>query len=409
MLSRHAETRLHAALREAPVVLLHGARQVGKTTLVRDLLDGGRRRYITLDSASALAAAESDPEGFLAGLDGPVVIDEIQRAPGLLPAIKAEVDRDRRPGRFLLTGSANVLMLPRVSESLAGRMEIIRLWPLSQGEFDGHAESFIDRAFAPSFAPAPVPRLTRRALLSRISRGGFPEPAQRRDPHRRAAWHDAYVTTILQRDVRDLANIEDLGALPRLLRLIATRVGSLLSYAELSRDAAIPQSTLKRYFALLEATFLVHRVEPWSANLGSRLVKSPKIHLCDTGLAAHLLGIDELRDADPSLGRLLESFVVLELLKQCGWSKQSPSLFHFRTQTGQEVDVVLEDRKGRLVGIEIKASAAVNAADFKGIRALKDHAGDRFLRGLILHTGPDPVPFAKDLHAVPIQTLWEGD
>ncbi len=408
MYERLVMRRLRAALGDSPVVLLHGARQTGKTTLVRDLLEKGERRYITLDAGAAYAAATDDPDGFIAGLEGPVAIDEVQRAPELFRAIKASVDRDRRPGRFLLTGSANVLAMPRLPESLAGRVDITSLWPLSQSEIEGSEGTFIDRVFERSMGAADRMWVSRRAIFDRVARGGFPEAVSRKDVERRGAWFDSYVTTILQRDVRDLANIEDLASLPTLLRLLATRTAGLLNYADLSRSVGLAQTTLKRYFAALEATFMVHLVRPWAANLGTRLVKSPKVHLVDTGLASYLVGQPDLRDDSTMLGPMLESFVVTELLKQSGWSKTRVEVFHFRTQTGREVDIVLEDRKGRLVGIEIKSSASVDGGDFAGLRTLAEMAPDRFVRGIVLHTGGETVPFAKNMVAMPVGVFWAG-
>jgi predicted AAA+ superfamily ATPase len=404
---RNSLTAVLESLADSPVTLLHGARQVGKTTLVRDLL-GARFRYVTLDSAAALAAASGDPEGFLAGFEGPLAIDEVQREPRLLRAIKARVDADRRPGQYLLTGSANVLTLPRISESLAGRMEMIRLWPLSQGELAGVHETFVDAVFAQKLAlPARAPE-SRGELLDRAARGGLPEAVRRTDPRRRAAWFDSYVTSILHRDVRDLSNIEDLTIMPRLLRLLASRLGGLLNYADLGRTLSVPQSTLKRYFSLLEMTFLVQLVEPWSTNAGVRLVKSPKIHLVDTGLACALLGLDQIPDGHPAVGPMLESFVAGELTRQLGWSEagRGGRLLHFRTQRGREVDLVLENRREQIVGVEVKAASGVSSADFAGLRELAELAGDRFVRGVVLHTGAETIPFGERLVAAPIGCLW---
>jgi hypothetical protein len=408
MFKRHISGRLLEALSDSPVVLLHGARQTGKSTLVQHIASGEHpARYLTFDDAGVLAAATADPAGFLAGIAGPIALDEVQRAPDLFLAIKADVDRNRTPGRYLLTGSANVLMLPKLSESLAGRMEILSLWPLSQGEIVGRREGFIDSLFA---GEVPARNDNPKSAAERVLRGGYPEAQQRPSPSRRRAWFNSYVATILQRDVRDLANIEGLGEMPRLLGLMAARVGSLLNHAEVSRSLGMPQSTLKRYMALLEATFLVQLLPAWSGNLGKRLVKSPKLYLNDTGLATGLLAMDDeaaLRQAN-LLGPLLENFVVMELRKQTTWSRVDPRLFHFRTTSGQEVDVVLEAPSGELVGIEVKSSAQVGPADFKGLKALAEGAGKRFCRGVVLYQGSEVVPFGKNLHAVPVQTLWEA-
>ena len=407
-IQRRLSEALLRALDDTPVVLLHGARQTGKTTLARHLAESHPARYITLDDAVILAAARQDPAGFLAGIDGPVVLDEIQRAPDLLLAIKAEVDRHRRPGRFLLTGSANILLLPKLSESLAGRMEILTLRPFSQGEIAGRGETFIATLFAASL---PLNDATAHNLACRVMRGGYPPAVERVDPDRRRAWFGSYITTILERDVRDLAHIEALTSLPRMLGLIAGRAAGLVNFAELSRSLAIPQTTLKRYFALLEATFLVQLLPAWSNNLGKRLIKAPKLFLNDTGLAAYLLGVseDRLEHEGPLRGALLENFVAAELAKQASWSSQHPHLFHFRTAAGQEVDFVLENASGAIAGIEVKASATVTAHDFAGLRALAEIAGPRFHRGVVLHTGDAAVPFGSNLCALPVSALWESE
>ncbi|MBM4319480.1 MAG: ATP-binding protein, partial [Deltaproteobacteria bacterium] len=325
MIRRNITRTLLAALADTPVVLLHGARQTGKTTLVRALAEGDHpARYMTLDHPIVLAAARSDPQGFVDGLSGAVVIDEVQRAPDLALAIKAAVDRDRSPGRFLLTGSANALHVPRLADSLAGRMEIQTLWPFSAGELAGRQEGFVDRLFSPAPAVLDAPSATEGPpLLERLVAGGYPEAIGRPDADRRWAWFAAYVDTILQRDVRDLANVEGLTLMPRLLALLASRSGALLNYSDLARGMRLPQTTLKRYLALLEATFLVHTVPPWSSNLGQRLVKSPRVYLSDTGLLLYLLRTDRTRLAtDPTLlGHVLETFVVGELRRQATWSR----------------------------------------------------------------------------------------
>lgn len=410
MFYRFTANQLIDSLADSPVVIVTGARQAGKSTLVRNLADSEQaRRYVTLDDATILAAAQDDATGFLAGLEKPVTLDEVQRAPNLFLPLKAEVDRDRTPGRFLLTGSANVLLLPQLSESLAGRMEILTLRTLSQGEIEGARERFVDAMFA----DASLPRLSgaaedRSTLFARMLRGGYPEAVARSTEARRRAWFASYVTTILQRDVRDLANIEGLTALPRLLSLIAARASGLLNFAEVSRSSTIPQSTLKRYMALLEMTFLVEPLPSWAGSLSRRLVKAPKLFLCDTGLLSHLQGLTEERlAADTNLaGALAENFVVGELRKQAAWSDTQPELFHFRAQTGQEVDVVMEDRSGKIVGVEVKASASVGANDFKGLRDLAATVAGKFRRGVVLYTGSESVPFGENFHALPISALW---
>lgn len=408
MLRRNLTEVLLDALSDTPVVLVHGARQVGKSTLVRSVVRTAHpARYVTLDDASTLAAAKGDPEGFLAREAGPLAIDEVQRAPGLLLAIKASVDRDRSPGRFLLTGSANVFLLPRLSESLAGRMEILPLRPLSQGEIGGVREMFVDRVFSPSAAlPTGVP-CSRADLVARVLTGGFPEAVARKRVDRRDAWFQAYLSTVLQRDVRDLANIDALVAMPRLLALAAARTPGLFNASDLSRAAGMPLSTVKRYLSLLEAIFLVQMLPAWGSNRTKRLVKAPKLLLADTGLLSHLLGADVARvERSDLLGPLLENFVAVELQKQAGWSAVRPMLHHFRTSSGREADLVIEARNGDVVGVEVKAGASVASSDFNGLKEMAAVAGKKFRRGIVLYTGREAVPFGKTLDALPISCLW---
>ncbi len=411
MIRRNITTPLLDALADNPVVLLHGARQTGKSTLVQWLASEGHpARYLTLDDAGVLAAVREDPSGFLAAVEGPIVLDEVQRAPGLFLAIKTAVDRDRRAGRFLLTGSANVMQLPRLSESLVGRMEVLTLWPMSQGEIEAVKEDFIDVVFSDVLWNKIKIRENMSELVGRMLRGGYPAVLSRTSEARQKAWFGSYITTILQRDVRDLANIEGLTQLPRLLTLLAARAASLLNFSELSRSIAFPQTTLKRYLALLESTFMVQTLPAWSGNLGKRLVKAPRLILNDTGLLAYLLGLSRERLADNTtlVGPLLQNFVVMELRKQVPWSRTQAQLFHFRTQTGHEVDLLLEDAAGRLVGIEIKARATINSRDFKGLRALAEATGRRFHRGVVLYTGAETIPFGERFHALPVSVLWSG-
>lgn len=410
MYPRNLLLPLREAVGDTPVVLVNGARQVGKSTLVQALADSFDARYLTLDDATVLAAARAAPAEFLAGLSGSVIIDEVQRAPELFIALKAAVDRDRRPGRFLLTGSANVLMLPSVSESLAGRMEVLTLWPLSQGELAGTREGFIDALFSRELPAFPGSATTREDLVGRVLAGGFPEAIARTSVRRRRAWFGSYVTTILQRDVRDIANIEGLSDLPRLLALLAARAGGLLNFAELSRSAGIAQSTLKRYMTLLEMTFLISPLHAWSGNFGKRLIKAPKLMLTDTGLTAYLLGIDAAPGETESgtiLGSMFENFVAAELRKQIGWSEVQPRLYHYRTATNQEVDFLLEDSRGRVTAIEVKAKGSVSEHDFRHLKHLSELLGKRFIHGVVLYTGSEAVSFGTSLTALPMSALWE--
>jgi hypothetical protein len=411
MLRRHLLEALQAALADTPAVFLAGPRQAGKSTLAQMLCAGrSARRYLTLDEATVSAAARRDPEGFVSGLHGDVVLDEVQRVPELFLALKASIDRERRAGRFLLTGSAGILVVPQVADALAGRAEILTLWPFSQGEIEGRRESFIDAAFSDRSPRGSGASLTRTRLCDIIVRGGFPEARARGSADRRQAWFRSYVSTLLSRDVRDLAAIEGLSALPHLLRLLAERTGGLLNYADVSRATSMPQSTVKRYMTILEGLFLIRRLPPWSGSRTARLVKAPKVYPVDTGLAAYLVDADPVTLVeDPQrLGPLLEAFVIGEIVKQAGWSRTRPGIHHFRTHTGQEVDVVLEDRRGRCVAIEVKAAASIGHSDTRGIEAFALAAGKRFHRGILLYAGREVVPFAADIHALPVSSLWRG-
>ncbi len=413
MKTRAITSRILDALSDTPVVFVNGARQVGKTTLARSLAAdgfGGSNdvSYLTLDRITTAGAAESDPEGFLESLEGPVVLDEAQRVPGLFRAIKLRVDSDRRPGQFLLTGSANVLTVPGISESLAGRMEIVTLHPFSQGEVHDRPEHFVDACFGNALPPVPVAKgaVDTQAV---VHAGGYPEALERTSNERRRAWFDAYVSTILQRDIRELARIEGLTELPDILALIAVRSGGLVNYAELSRSSGLAASTLKRYLSLLKMTFLIRELPAWSRNASKRLVRSAKLFVNDSGLAGHLLGSDSLTPVAASRvwGPLLETFVLAELTRQAGWSRTMPKMFHYRTSNGSEADIVLESSRGEVVGIEVKAAASVGGRDFNGLRSLRDAAGPLFSRGMVLYSGDELVHFERDLVAVPLRCLWE--
>lgn len=408
MIKRHIQKSIHVALTDTPVVLLNGARQTGKTTLAKAIAEKTGAHYFTLDDSATLALAAGDPSGFIRNLKGPVVLDEIQRAPDLFPAIKIAVDKNREPGRFLLTGSANVMTLPRLSESLAGRMEIIPLFPFSMGELADVREGFVTRLLDDTIAGTkPIPMRT-DDLAARLTRGGYPEAVQRKADDRRSAWFASYISTILQRDVRDLARVDALHTLPNLLKLLATRAAGLINLADIGRDAGLPHTTLTRYLALLETVFLVHRLPAWSPNVGKRLVKAPKLHLVDTGLACHLIGANGKRlSKDRSLlGRMLETFVVGELRKQLSWAASHMALYHYRTATGSEVDVILERADGSVVGVEIKAGATVAASDFAALQTLRDQLGTRFHTGVVLYLGDHVVPYGDHLWLVPVSALW---
>lgn len=362
-----------------------------------------------MDDAGAMASATRDPDAFIHAITGPVVIDEVQLVPDLFRAIKLEVDRRRTPGRFLLTGSANVLLVPKVSESLAGRIEILTLWPFSVGELAGAREGFIDRAFGNERADAWLTRdASRRDLVKRMLIGGYPEVTQRPDADRRRAWFASYITTILQRNVRAMADIEGLAVLPRMLSMLAAQSGGLLNAAELARDAGYSVPTTMRYLTLLQATHLYQPLYAWSGNVRKRLIKAPKVYLNDTGLLSYLMGWsgDPFAEPSASIGRLLESFVCQELRKQITWSETKPALYYYRTAGGREVDFVLEDQGGRIVGIEVKAAVKLTGDDVKGLEDLAATVGNRFHTGVVLYQGSTVVPFGPKCWALPVGTLF---
>jgi predicted AAA+ superfamily ATPase len=409
MFDRRVTGAVREALAWAPVVLVDGARQVGKSVLVREILGVERpAHYVTFDDALQLAAALANPQDFVLGLPDPVTLDEVQRAPEVFRAIKLSVDQDRRPGRFLLTGSANVLLLPWLSDSLAGRMRRVTLWPLSQGEIEGRQERFLDLAFD----EAPLPGLTaggsRTELVARLTRGGFPEAVALPAGPVRDGWMRDYLSTVLDRDVRDISAVGDRVGLPRLLQILAARSGTLLNASALSRESGIARGTIDRYTALFTMTFTLRFVPAWAGDIARRLMKAPKILFSDSGLAAHLAGLDATRLArEPDrLGSLLETFVGGELARQATWTNRRVALHHYRDSSGAEVDWVLEDAAGQLVGIEVKATTAPSAHDFRGLRAFSAAVGHRFHRGILLHTGQQSVPLGDRLWALPVEALW---
>jgi len=404
MLQRWIRRPLDAALADTPVVLLTGPRQAGKSTLARTLVS--EDRYLTLDDATLLAAAQADPQAFIGrARERLVVIDEVQRAPDLLLGIKAAVDRDRRPGRFLLTGSTNVRFIPSVADALVGRMEILTLWPLSQGEIEGHREGFLDSVRRGRLPDDPPP-VRMDEMAERVVRGGLPAVHDWPE-RRRAAWLRSYVMAVLDRDVRELASLEALAMLPRLVTLLATRVGTLVNLADISRTLGVPHSTLQRHMALLERTYLIRPIPGWGTRLGARVLKSGKLLFADTGLATALLRLTAARlPAETVCGPMLENFVIMELAKQVSWHEEQPELYHFRTPKGHEVDAVVELEGGEVLGIEVTRSQTVTMADFRGLNELARLAGRRFRCGVVLYLGRRVVPFAKNLHAVPMAALW---
>ena len=410
MYGRIASHQIAAALSDTPVVLIQGPRQSGKSTLAQTAADEHfGANYITLDDPLALAEARENPASFLKSRRPPVVIDEVQRAPGLFLALKLFVDRDRKPGQFLLTGSANVLLLPKVADSLAGRMEVVELMPLCQAEFDASGTNAVDQLFETD----PFPRILRSgcSLVERLGRGGYPEPAMRKDPSRREAWYQSYVRTILERDVRDLANVSGLTQLPRLLTLLAARSGQTLNLSSLSVETGIPHTTLTRYVDLFKALFLLTMIPAWSAETDTRLTKSPKAFLVDTALLCYLAGIrpDSLPSDPIRYAPILKTLVANELHRLSRLSQTKPFLAHLRTVKNKEVDFVLEARDGRIIGIEVRTEQAPMPGHFDGLKFLRELAGERFHHGYVLYDGTETMPFGECMTALPFNALWALD
>jgi predicted AAA+ superfamily ATPase len=402
---RRIEQRLAEALLDTPVVLLAGPRQAGKTTLVRQLAAKGLR-YLTLDDELTLLAARADPVGLIRSLDR-AVIDEIQRVPQLLLAIKKSVDEDRRPGRFLLTGSANLMALPLVADSLAGRMETLSLLPLSQTEIEGHSANWIDQAFAGQLLKTDALALG-DALTDRVLRGGYPEAITRDSAKRRMAWARQYVDALIQRDVRDVAGIDKLDQLPRFLNALAQTAGQMCNYSQLAGQVGLDGKTAARYAGVFETMYLLKRVDVWARNRLSRVVKTPKLQFIDAGLLAMLmnLGIEEVRRDRSRFGQVLETFVFGELLKHTTSAEGDYQLLYYRDADKVEVDIVIENAAGQLVGVEVKASATVKASDLRGLRKLAALAGDQFKMGVLLYDGAETLPLGDGVWAAPLSSLW---
>lgn len=402
---RWIEPRIDEALLDTPVVLLAGPRQAGKTTLVRQFAERGLH-YLTLDDELTLLSAREDPVGMIRNLDR-AVIDEIQRVPQLLLAIKKSVDEDRRPGRFLLTGSANLMALPAVADSLAGRMETLMLLPLSQSEIENRPANWIDRVFAGEILTANPPVLGGN-LVERVLRGGYPEAVARPTEKRRTAWARQYIDAIIQRDVRDVAEIDKLDQLPRFLRALAQTAGQMCNYSELGGQVGLDGKTVSRYISVFEQMYLLKRIDVWARNRLKRVVKTPKLQFIDSGLLGMLTNIShkDVQLDKTGYGHILESFVFGELLKHTTTSDDDYRLLYYRDADKFEVDVVIENSAGQLVGVEVKASATVKERDLRGLKKLASLSGDQFTAGVLLYDGDETMPLGSNLWAAPLSTLW---
>ncbi len=404
---RYLKDRLLQAFKVSPVTLLIGPRQSGKSTLMKEICEELGMQYITFDTLKQLMAAQDDPEGFIRALSKPVMIDEVQRVLEIALPIKLAVDEKRIPGFFGLTGSANPLVAPKLNDSLAGRMFILHMWPLSMCEIQRKQSRFLELAFNPSATFSEGVNWERDKMVEVFTEGGYPD-AIHLDPLVRDLWYDNLLTTILERDVKDIADIARPRDLAKVLNILAARISNLLNISELSRTSSIPYSTLSHYMVLLEALFLIVRLPAWHLNRTKRLIKMPKLHFCDTGLLINQLrvGRELILENGRLLGFILENFIFLELKKLSSWSLHPIELYHFRTQTGAEVDIVLENRAGQVVGIEVKASETITAEDWQGLDVLGEEVGDKMVRGIILYPGKEVVAFRKDRLAIPLSTLW---
>lgn len=400
LIRRSLATQIEEALADTPVVVLQGPRQCGKSTLVKEVCD---LPYVTLDDSLSLDAALRSPASFLKSHPNGMVIDEVQRAPTLSRSIKQVVDEDRRPGKFVLTGSANIMALPKLSDSLAGRMEVVSLWPLGQGEIEGRRADFASWAFSGSNELPGEKGLTGGELTERLFAGGFPEPVTRSSAKRRSSWFENYQKALVERDVRELADIEGLAALPRLLRRLAQSQYDVVNVASLSRDTGLPASTLTRYLALLEGVFLVKTVPAWTATRQGKASKTGRLSFVDSGQLLHLLS------AQPGSELPLfvwEGFAAMELAKQAGWSDVTYEVRHFRSVRQFTVPIVLERRDGQIIGLVVIDRPVAEPEDFRALEFLKEISEPDFCRGIVITLGGDPRSVTQEMSSLPISALW---
>jgi len=397
-----------AALGDTRVVFILGARQVGKSTLAHQIAEHDHpSQIVNLDNKGPREAAIADPEGFIAALPRPVLIDEVHRGSAdLLLAIKATIDEDLSPGQFLLTGSANILRNKKVSDALTGRVEMVQLWPLAQAEIEGSPNNFVDGLFAASPPPVEEAPKGRTALAERIVAGGYPE-ARLRSGNRQTRWFQSYLQTTFEKDLETISDAHKLHEMPRLLRLLAAQAANLFVPANLSRRLDLDHRTVASYVGMLETIFLVKRIPAWRPGLGQREVQTPKIYVVDSGLLLHLLGADEerLMNDDQVTGKALENFVAMEIVKHAEWSAIAPQVYHYR-RGSEEVDLVLENRAGEIVAVEVKGKVSLQRKDWRALEKLRDKRDSDFKCGVVIHTGSQTIPLGDRLFAVPLSGLW---
>lgn len=410
LVQRHAIEVGDDLLDHFPVTVIQGARQVGKSTLAGMLTAERDALAVTLDDVETLAAADADPVGFVGQhQSGTLVIDELHRRPELLRTIKADVDRNRKPGRFLLTGSADLLRVKGETDSLAGRAVTLRLHGMSQGEISGRREDFIDRVTSRSDLSEFHTSWRRGDYLEALRRGGFPE-MQSLPERLRNMWLDGYLERVLERDAVMLPGGGQSARLRSVARLLAANQAGELVKGRIAEQAGIPATSIQAYLDALAAIYLVDTLPAWTPNLTRREVARPKSLVSDPALAMRLsrLTMEQLRPlTSRHIGGLIEGLAIAELRKQQGWSAAEFALWHFRTRTGLEIDTVVELDDGRVIGIEVKASMTYQADQFKGLRALRDQLGDRFLCGIVLGTAPHGYRYADRLWGLPLAALWE--
>jgi uncharacterized protein len=411
LIPRNALSVAKELLEGARGVVVNGPRQSGKSELLKLLAASFGGNYVTLDQQSNLKAARTDPSGFLERLGSRFLIDEVQRGGDpLLLAIKQRLDESRARGQCILAGSTRFLFEPRLSESLAGRVRFLELWPLAIGEIQGTPQRFVDAAFANELDQSTPQHLTRQQIAELIVRGGFPEAVTASSARQRSFFLEDYTNTVTQRDIREISAVHHGVELSNVLRLVAARTAEELNVAKFAESANLGSETTRRYLPLLEAVYLHHLLPAWSGNFSARAIRRPKLHMTDTGLCAHLLGIsaDRFAGNEPILGHLFETFVVNEILKQMPWNETSARAFHWRDRNGTEVDLILERNDGQLVAIECKLANDVDTSDFRGLRRLRDELGDKFIGGMVIHVGDRVRSFGDRLLSVPVAALWSA-
>ena len=408
MYKRYVSSKISIALEDTPAVIVVGPRQSGKTTLIREFVNDDWS-YVTLDDVNQLQFAKADPVGFIRNFTSRhVVIDEIQRVPELMLPLKQSIDENRQPGRFLLSGSANAMVLPRVADSLAGRLEVINLFPLSECEIQNKTSTFLTKLLN-SEVPQSKDIRIRDELLEKVCKGGFPEALERTDSNRRMAWFQQYITSIIQKDLSELADIEHLNVMAKLVHIFSNQIGQLLDYTSVAKSLELPRQTVKRYLELLKQLFIFQELPAWHSNQNKRLIKTPKIHIVDSGLLCGLNRItnEKLKTDRQQFGRILENYIFCELQKMASWLDEPLYFYHYRDKDKVEVDVVIETVTGDVIGIEIKAGATIGKADFQGLMRLEKAAGDKFKMGVVLYDGDHSNQFTEKIYSVPLGSMWE--